>query len=568
MTIPLVPPYYNPIRFLNSLDDFTNPLIPQNNQTMGVIRMPYVIEMNEPIKVMLVNYGTFSIPNNSGLKLYLKTEDEEIEIPSFFEVTDNKIVNVIFRYIGDYNCGILIIKNNGTIIKYSNGIIFEDTTKEFTYNSRKEVMITARNKFNRDMYLWQHSDSEYIHINIPCYKVANVKNDVDIENERVRGNNTLRTTISYNDEVEVLEVVSDCRPEDVNFIKTLFTYDEVYIDGLLCTLKEYEDEDYNSKTTFTIAYQKDFNGDYIRLNINDVFSNIALQVVEFTPPDDSVFYDYNARALKIKFNQKIALTTNPTKNIYLYQNGSSPRIYNIYSIFMLVDNDTNLIIDATEFITKGDYWFKIDEGFITHPITGLPYIINDNTTWNFSVDPQMTIISAFVYDPINDYLGKTRLLFSNNGGNSPAGTNNNLIVEVFEPTTGWVQKTHTLVTSGIIDVDYIFQPSENKSPSDVKFRIRYDVNNGYPSDWSNEYTPAHPILSQSGLNELSFSMSDGSYIDGLIWAIIELPSGSYSQSQRNSPTYYNTSPSKKLAIRRLLNNGSLSTYYSNTIVTN
>ena len=213
--------------------------------------------------------------------------------------------------------------------------------------------------------------------------------DAEITNERIGGISTLQTSETYLDEVVNYQIAADGNGDIINFIQSSLTNTDFFLNGTKRTSTDKLDIDDNGIFAgLKLVNVKDENGFNISIDEDVIFADLKLEVVSFTPPDNSfsTVANFNTEnRISIELNNDFNL--DPSKKASIYKDGTllvsklGSQLIKIGNTIII--NDTSL--NSSDFVlSEGDYYILLDDGLI-YTDFGKSFSINDPTNWNFQI---------------------------------------------------------------------------------------------------------------------------------------------------------------------------------------
>jgi len=227
--------YNSPVKFLRVKSQFEDVLNPQNIQVFGNVE-PYTLELG-----VLHRFLVPQINNDiqDGLfSLFVVNGKIQTEIPCNVKLIDGKLKYITFK--SDISIeGYLLLKRNNENEYYSNCVSFQNTEQ---LGGVKQLRLVTKHNYNRQKFDYSDKNAYFV-TNIPSYEQGNYNLDSDLTNDRFGGNSTLKIQDTYLDEVVKYEFLLNGNGDIGNFLSSMFTNTDVFINGTQRTLKEKLDID-------------------------------------------------------------------------------------------------------------------------------------------------------------------------------------------------------------------------------------------------------------------------------------------------------------------------------------
>lgn len=368
--------YHSPVRFYSNADDLVDTTNPQNLYNNF---QPYPLELGVYHRYLLPNIN--NVVSDTNLKLILVSQFSEIEIPCLFKIADSKLQNVTFKHTS-FASGYFEIRNSiNEVLFTSNCVKFIDSSD---FYGRKFIRVITKHTYDR--FLFNYDD--YMVTNLPAYNIGKFKIETDASNSRTGNNSSLRPKEAYHDEVTPYEFMANGDSNILGFLQTHVTNNEFYIDGTLRTsLNKLEADEFNAFGKIDFVNVKDSLGQNITINENDIFSDIYLKIIEFTPVKGYTdAHDLYSGLIKFRFNSDVYSVGDITKAVYLYrvESGATDSIFigKGFSDFT-VDGDT--VIFNVESLPPGEFYMIIDNNLFKNSLGDVFNGINSKTEWTFTM---------------------------------------------------------------------------------------------------------------------------------------------------------------------------------------
>ena len=259
--------YHSPVRFYPSLEDLEDMTNPQNTQYFGNRNYHYPLQISEFHRFLIPNYQNEVL--STDLELWL-VGDKETQIACEFGIDNDKLFRVTFKSKVILE-GRLEIRLSGNTIFYSNCVGFVDSTDA---NGRKFIRVATKHTYDRNLFKFS-GEYDWIVTNLPAYCLGQFTINADVSTSRVGGNNTLKTSETYLDEVVKYEFITEGDSNILAFIQVHSTNNEFYIDGTKRTAIEKLDVDeFAMNGRLNLVNVKDGNGMNITLDELDIFEDV------------------------------------------------------------------------------------------------------------------------------------------------------------------------------------------------------------------------------------------------------------------------------------------------------
>jgi len=370
--------YNSPVKFLRVKSQFEDVLNPQNIQVFGNVE-PYTLELG-----VLHRFLVPQINNDiqDGLfSLFVVNGKIQTEIPCNVKLIDGKLKYITFK--SDISIeGYLLLKRNNENEYYSNCVSFQNTEQ---LGGVKQLRLVTKHNYNRQKFDYSDKNAYFV-TNIPSYEQGNYNLDSDLTNDRFGGNSTLKIQDTYLDEVVKYEFLLNGNGDIGNFLSSMFTNTDVFINGTQRTLKEKLDiDDFGIISSGTFTNVKDKFENNITINEDEVFDDLKLSVINLFPPNKSVlssdFMASKNNLIEIEFNQNIILSTDDKKYIRVYRDDLEIISKN-YTQLTVVGK--NIVINNDVVLNDGKYRIEIDSGLI---LTSIGFLFNGyfGNDWSFEI---------------------------------------------------------------------------------------------------------------------------------------------------------------------------------------
>lgn len=382
--------YHSPVRFYKTKEELSDMTNPQNTQFFGA-KNPYPLELGV--------YHRFLIPNfnneisASELRLYLVNEYETL-ITSKIDVVDNKLCAVTFKH-DEITQGTFEIRDDYETLFYSNCIRFMDSTDS---DGRKFIRIITKHLYDKNLFPYSKNTNFYTVTNLPAYCLGRFSADVDVKNSRVGNSASLITSETYTDEVVSYDFLINGDANLLTYIQVNAVNNEFYIDGTQRTaLEKIDVDDFAMVGKMKFASVKDKNGLNVTIDEDDVFSDLELNIIDKSLPDDFI---EEASAfdgiLYLTFNAEVFKTFGYglTKKIKIWRKPLSGSTYTVYQEFnvnqvSIVNNQVFITPLGTVFDT-GYYYITVDADMFKNSVGNTFQGISNTTDWNFSLLDSIT----------------------------------------------------------------------------------------------------------------------------------------------------------------------------------
>lgn len=266
--------YHSPVRFYKVLENHTDVLSPQNVRYFGSGN-PYPLEVNIWHR-FLIPMGYNELPEGK-YKLYIVNGYQKVKINSSVFIEQGKIKHISFRADKNIEGRLILTNENGDVVFYSNCVRFIDSSD---YYGRKYIRIATRNSFNRNLFDFESEGAWFI-TNLPAYDLGMNSIDVEVANNRISGNSTLRVKDSFIDEIVRYEILAEGDFNVLNFVNVHSVNDYLFIDGIQRTcIEKMEQDDFAMSGTIKLANVRNEAGGNILFDESAIWQNI--DVVAFS----------------------------------------------------------------------------------------------------------------------------------------------------------------------------------------------------------------------------------------------------------------------------------------------
>lgn len=395
--------YNSPVKFFRVESDFEDVLNPQNVQSFGEIK-PYTLEKGLIHRFLIPEYNN-ETDFFDNFTLYVVSGFIKKEIICDVFIAEDKIKYITFL-CSESISGYLQLNYGNTILYKSNCIRFADTSQ----SDIKYARVITKHNYNRQLFDFEPENAYFV-TNIPIYEDGDYRMEAEITNERIGGISTLQTKETYLDEVVNYELVANGNGDIINFVQSNLTNTEFYLNGTQRTSIDKLDVDDNGMfAKLKLVNVKDENGFNISIDEDVIFADLKLEVVSFTPPDNSfsAVANFNTEnRISIELNNDFNL--DPSKKASIYKDGTllvsklGSQLIKIGNTVII--NDTSL--NSSDFVlSEGDYYILLDDGLI-YTDFGKSFSINDPTSWNFSIteNTQQESFIEWIEGGTNDKFG-------------------------------------------------------------------------------------------------------------------------------------------------------------------
>lgn len=372
--------YHSPLRFYKTKEELSDMTNPQNCQFFGA-KNPYPLEKGELHRFLIPNHTNEVVTTN--LKLFL-VGDIEQEIQSLMTIIDSKLCAVTFR-CDDFIQGHFEIRDEYDTLFYSNCVKFIDSTDS---EGRKFIRIATKHNYDKNLFPYSKSSNLYCVTNLPAYDLGRFTTEIDVKNNRVGKSASLISSETYTDETVQYEFKAYGDANILSFIQVHAVNNEFYINGTQRTaIDKMEIDEFAMMGKLKFTNVKDSLGLNKTINESDIFNDLELKIVEFTPVNGYTdAHDSYSGLIKFRFNSEVYSVGDNTKAVYLYrvESGAPDSILVAKGpLDLIVEGDT--VIFNVGSLPPGEFYMIIDDNLFKNSFGNIFEGISSKTEWAFTM---------------------------------------------------------------------------------------------------------------------------------------------------------------------------------------
>lgn len=372
--------YHSPLRFYKTKEELSDMTNPQNCQFFGA-KNPYPLEKGEFHRFLIPHFNNEVVTTN--LKLFL-VGDFEQEIQSIMTIIDSKLCAVTFR-CDDFIQGHFEIRDDFDTLLYSNCVKFIDSTDS---EGRKYIRIATKHNYDKNLFPYSKSDNLYCVTNLPAYDLGRFTTEIDAKNNRVGKSASLISSETYTDETVQYDFKAYGDANILSFIQVHAVNNEFYINGTQRTaIDKMEADEFSILGKLKFTNVKDSLGLNKTINEDDIFADLDLKIVEFTPVNGYTdAHDSYSGLIKFRFNSEVYPVGDTSKAVYLYrvESGAPDSIWVAKGFLdFTVDGDT--VIFNVGSLPPGEFYMIIDNNLFKNSVGDIFEGISSKTEWAFTM---------------------------------------------------------------------------------------------------------------------------------------------------------------------------------------